>query len=240
MIMRIPYRVLILCIVLLSVSEVYTQEHIHTISVKGLYTSSSRLFPAADSDDPIARLRYNSLNHIFGYGADMRYGLDRIGMIVGLSVEYLAKSGDFLTRFESDDDIAFVPTVDGYYIIPIELTGYFLIPISSERLQFFIGGGAGVYLGRRFYEIADTRSESLERSIYPSIHVVSGIDYYFHPRIGMRVEMKFRDPDIETRNRFNEDTVTYGGEIYTLPEGDISSRINVDGIAFTLGLVFRF
>lgn len=239
--MKSLLRILFLTVFLigLSTSGVYTQDRIRTISVKGLYTSSSRLFPTPGAADEVARNRYNSLDHIFGYGADIKYGIPRIGLILGVSVEYLEKSDDFFTRYEIEDETFFIPTVDGYHIIPIELTGYFLIPISSERIQFYIGGGAGIYLGRRMYEIGGARSESLERSVYPGIHVVSGVDYFFHPRIGVRGEMKFRDPDIETRNRFNEDAITYREETFNLPDGDVPSRINVDGIVFTFALVFR-
>ncbi len=223
-----------------GVMDGYTQEQTRTISVKGLYTSSSRLFPSPDADDEVARFRYNSLDHIFGYGADVRLAIPRINVILGITVEYLTKTDDFITRYEQEDEAYFVPTIDGYHIIPIELSGYFLIPISSERLRFYIGGGAGVYLGRRTYEIGDAQSKSLEQSVYWGIHVVSGIDYFFHSHIGMRFEMKFRDPDIETRNRFEDDTVTYAGRTFDLPAGDVPSRINVDGISFTLGMVFRF
>ncbi len=223
----------------LAASDVYTQDRIRTISLKGLYTSSSRLFPTPEAADEMARHRYNSLDHIFGYGADVRYGMPGINLILGCTVEYLEKSGEFFTRYEIEDESFLIPTIDGYHIIPIELTGYLLIPIGSERLQFYIGGGAGIYLGRRVYQIGDARSESLERSVYPGIHVVSGVDYFFHPRIGIRGEMKFRDPDIETRNRFNQDTITYRERTFNLPDGDVPSRINVDGIVFTFALVFR-
>jgi hypothetical protein len=228
------------CLFILGVFDVYTQDRIRTFSVKGLYTSSSRLFPSPEAADEIARSRYNSLDHIFGYGADVRYGIPSLSLILGFTVEYLQKTGDFFTRYEIDDETFHVPTIDGYHIIPIELTGYFLIPVSSERFQFYIGGGAGVYLGRRMYEIGGARSESLERSIYPGIHVVSGIDYYFHRRIGIRGEMKFRDPDIETRNRFTQNSIIYNGETFNLPDEEVPSRINVDGITFSLSLVFRF
>jgi hypothetical protein len=230
---------ILLCLSILVSFDGYAQVQIRTMSVKGLYTSSSRLFPTPEATDEFARHRYNSLNHIFGYGADLRYGIPSLGLIIGASVEYLEKNGDFFTRYQIDDEVYPVPTVDGYFVIPVELTGYFLIPVSSERVQFYIGGGAGVYFGRRLYEVGGVQSKSLERSMYPGIHVVSGIDYYFHPRIGLRGELKFRDPDIETHNRFNEETIEYKGRTFNLPEGDIPSRINVDGIVFSFGLVFR-
>lgn len=233
------HTVLLSALFFLTAAESAAQDRIRTLSVKGMYTSSSRLFPTPEAADEIARHRYNSLDHIFGYGADIRYGLPNINVILGLTVEYLEKSGDFFTQYERNDETFLVPTIDGYHILPVELTGYFLIPISSERIQFYIGGGVGVYFGRRMYEIGDARSESLERSVYPGIHVLSGLDYYFHPRIGLRAEMKFRDPDIETRNRFTEDSVVYEGEQFNLPDGDVPSRINVDGIAFSLALIFR-
>ncbi len=236
-----PLRTIVIASLLVfAVLDVYAQERTRTIGVKGLYTSSSRLFPSPDAADEVARFRYNSLDHIFGYGADIRIGIAKYNVILGVTVEYLEKTDDFITRFEEDDETFLVPTVDGYHIIPIELSGYFLIPISSEHFRFYIGGGAGIYLGRRTYEIGGVRSGSMEQSVYPGIHVVSGIDYYFHSRIGMRFEMKFRDPDIETRNRFEDDTITYEGRAFNLPDGEIPSRINVDGIAFTLGMVFRF
>jgi hypothetical protein len=198
------------------------------------------LFPTPQADDEIARYRYNSLDNVFGYGFDIRHGFSNLKLIVGLSFEYLEKTGRFHTRFELDDETFDVPTLDGYYMIPIEAAGYFIIPISSERVRWYIGGGAGIYLGRRTFEIADARSESVEQSVYPGIHVASGVEYYVHPRIGVRGEMKFRDPDIETRNRFAQESITFEGTTLELPHGDVPSRINVDGIAFTLALVYRF
>jgi hypothetical protein len=237
-----PSRIIILFVFIfpLVAMQATGQDLMRSVSVKGIYTTTSRLFPNPEGVDEIARGRYNELDHIFGYGLDIRYGIPRYGFTLGITAEHHRKSGDFFTRYEIEDETYFLPTVDGYSIIPIELTGYFLIPISSDRFQFYIGGGAGIYLGEREYGIADVRSESLGTSVFTSIHVLSGIDYYFHPLIGIRFETKFRDPDIDMKNRFTQTTVGYAGEEFELPSGDVPSRINVDGLVLTLGLVFRF
>ncbi len=231
-------------LVMLLLSSVYlqahSQEYRRSITFKGLYTTTSRLFTNPEGEDEIARSRHNSLDHIFGYGFDVRHEIPGLQLTLGLSVEYLEKSGDFFTVYTDGDDRFFIPTVDGYRVLPIELTGYFTVPFSSERLRFYIGGGAGIYIGERLYEIAGVNAEPDTRTIYPSIHVISGIDYYIFHRTAIRAELKFRDPDIETKNTFTDSVVNYGGREFPLPEGAVPGRINVDGMVFMIGLVFSF
>jgi hypothetical protein len=159
---------------------------------------------------------------------------------LGLSVEYLEKTGDFFTSYTSEDNTYFIPTVDGYSVIPVELTGYFTVPFSSERIKFYIGGGVGLYIGERSYEIGDVEAKPVGMASYPGIHVLSGIDYHIFQRAALRVELKFRDPDIKTKNIFDKNTVKYDGMEFPLPEGNVNGRINVDGIVFMLGIVFNF
>jgi hypothetical protein len=239
--MRFRYGQLSLLVLsLLFQFSLYAQEHPRSITVKGFYTTTSRLFNNLDGPDEIARSRHNTLDHIFGYGIDVRHYIPGLQITIGASVEYLEKSGDFFTAFTSGDDIYYIPTIDGYRVIPIELTGFFTVPFSSDRLKFYIGGGAGLYLGERSFGIGDVEAEPVGTSSYPGIHVLSGIDYYIFPRTSLRAELKFRDPDIKTKNRFERPTVIYNDEEFPLPEGNVNGRINVDGMVFMLGVVFNF
>ena len=58
--------------------------------------------------------------------------------------------------------------------------------------------------------------------------------------ISLRSVIKFRDVQFESVNRFTKFTTTYNGSSIALTQEPLSSRINIDGMVATLGIVIRF
>jgi len=52
--------------------------------------------------------------------------------------------------------------------------------------------------------------------------------------------MRFRDPEFEMTSSYSSDTVNYENENYDLRTQNFSSKVNIDGITFTIGVVFNF
>jgi hypothetical protein len=49
--------------------------------------------------------------------------------------------------------------------------------------------------------------------------------------------MKFRDPEIDVNNRFTAASVIYNNVQLPLPQNDIHSRVNIDGLTLGLGVL---
>jgi outer membrane protein W len=153
---------------------------------------------------------------------------------LGLSFEYLS------TKTTGFDSRSGLPTEDGYRLYPFELTGYFIIPISSQTFKIYIGGGAGMYLGDRIRKIVDVSTESVGRPASFGIHVVSGMDFFLNEEFSIRGEMKFRDPQFDTESKFSNDKIEYDGHTYTVNTQQFKSKINLDGIVFAVEMVWHF
>jgi hypothetical protein len=63
------------------------------------------------------------------------------------------------------------------------------------------------------------------------------VEYRLERGISLVGELRLRDPEAETVNRFEAVAGEYGGVRFELPSSDIRGRVNVDGMNFSLGLM---
>jgi hypothetical protein len=129
---------------------------------------------------------------------------------------------------------------DGYRMFPIELSGYFIIPVSTEKFKLYIGGGGGVYWGERIRNFSIASSEPVNRPLNFGIHVLSGLEYFVREQFSIRGEMKFRDPQFDTESQYTTDRITVNGLTYALSTQPFKSKVNLDGIVFQLQVAFHF
>jgi hypothetical protein len=69
------------------------------------------------------------------------------------------------------------------------------------------------------------------------IHVLTGLDFSLTSILRIRSELKFRDPQFDVRNTFNQSSVVYDGVRIRLDQNPATTRINLNGIAYSAGLV---
>lgn len=205
-----------------------------SVSLKGNFTTGSQLFTNPNSPDEFKRAEFFPIEDFFGYGVEVQYKIPETNLAVGLSADYIRATTTRSTRTPG------VPIKDGYRVIPIEFTGYFNIPVSGPTFGVYMGGGAGVYFGRRIYEVADVQAQTTDVGHGFGIHVLGGLKYRFTDWFGLNVEMKFRDLQFKTTNEFSTSNVTYNGRSVTLPQGPFASRVHTDGVIFQLGTTFSF
>ena len=203
-----------------------------SLIVKGTYTTSSEIFPNPGSPDPVKRSLSFMVDGFPGGGVELRYRIPGTLVAVGASVEYqhAVLTTDLAVAFRND-----IPVQDGYRAIPLELTGYFIIPFSTRAVQVFIGGGAGLYLGERLYELAGIGAPVVESSPGFGIHVVAGVGYALTEHISLVGGMKFRDLQFTSINAFPSSTIIYNGAAINVGTTPFESRIHTDGIVFQLG-----
>lgn len=205
------------------------------VSLNINYTSTSNLFLQPKAIDPFIRNTHENLNRITSYSFEVRYRLLE-SVIIGVGSELLEKKNASSmnlagTRISMDD---------GYQMIPLEVSGYYLIPFSTEHFKFFFGGGFGLYFGKHIRTLGDVTSSTETSKIGYGIHVAFGMDYVIYDFLSVRGQMRFRDPEFEMTSKYSSQTVNYNDATYSLTSQTFNSKVNIDGITFTLGAVFNF
>ncbi len=229
--------VLIIAGVFVLAPTIRAEGRYFSIAVKGSLTTTSQLFPNPNSPDEVQRAQFISLKDIWGIGVEVRYRFPETDLALALSADYLRTTQRSSIRLSGNRTI---PVDDGYRVIPVELTGYFLIPLSGETIGVYMGGGGGAYFGRRVYRIGSVEAPSTNHGVGFGIHVLSGVSYRFTDMISAVAEMKFRDLQFTSVNQFSSSTIRYGSTVVPVSTLPFESRVHTDGIVFQLGIVIAF
>ena len=205
-----------------------------SIILKGNLTTSSLIYVSPDAVDPVAQGNTFDLTGAFGYGAEIRYRIPETSLALGLSADYIRSRGAGSLNGTT------IPTQDGYTAIPVEMTGYFIIPLSTESFGVYMGGGAGMYFGSRTYSLAGVEAAPVQNTPGFAIHVLGGISYRFLNSFQGLFEMKFRDLQFESVNAFNTRVIRYQDTIINVSTQPFKSRVETDGIIFQIGIAYTF
>ncbi len=211
-------------------------EHKFSFSLKGTYTTSTRFLYNIDKLHEYSESR--SITSNFGYGADLRWNIIWDRFYIGFSSERISSIQTTPVFYPEFDNIR-VPYKEGFELLAFELSGSYVVPISSEHWKFYLGGGLGTYDGTRMFSIAQVSSETISTKSYMGIHVMTGIDYQFHSRIGLRFEIKFRDPHFDVTTKFDQTYVNVDGYLIKLPSEE-TVKVNLFGVNYVGGVVISF
>ncbi|MGA9116521.1 MAG: hypothetical protein WB626_07085 [Bacteroidota bacterium] len=230
--MRPPLAGVLVAAVCLSAGGARGEETFSVV-LKGTLTTGSRLFPHPASADPAERAAYLPIENSPGAGVEVRYRIPGTDILVGLSGEYLrARREGVLPGLFSVP----VPVEDGYRAWPVELTGYFRIPVAGPEVRITMGGGGGVYFGERVYRVAGTAALPVDRTPGFGIHVLGGAGYRLADWCTVEAEMKFRDVQFESVNAFREPEIFYGTMVVNVGGAPERARIETDGVVFQIAV----
>lgn len=234
MIRKTNYLIFIFLFCGIAYSQIETSKY--AISINGNYTTTSRLYLNPNSNDILLRNSYESLDDIYNYSIEIRY---KIGANL-----FLAAGSEIIQKkhVNSSYNLAGVKAIltDGFQLIPVEITFYYELPFSSDRIKIFMGGGGGFYFGKHIREIGDVSvKSSIDKTAF-GIHVTAGVDYFINEKLSLRTQMRFRDPEINFKNEYDRPTVNINGRSILLPTSSFHTKVNVDGITFTLGASYNF
>ncbi len=199
------------------------------------YTSTSKLYLQPNAADPFIRNTHLNLDGITSFSFDLRYQISE-SIIIGAGSELIEKTFDSSMNLGGTR----AKMKDGYKMIPIELSVFYLIPFSTERFKFFLGGGFGIYIGEQIRELGDVTISNESKKIGYGIHVAIGMDYVINDFISVRGQMRSRDPEFEMTSKYSNPVVNYNDVKYTFPSQTFNSKVNIDGVTFTLGAVINF
>lgn len=198
------------------------------------YTTTSKLYLQPNSSDAVLRSDYENLDGIYNLSFEFRYKIFE-SMIIGLGSEFINKSYTNKNFIIQGDR---VEIKEGYNLVPVELTIYYLLPFSTERFKFFMGGGGGLYFGKHIREFGNINFNSAELTTGYGINVSVGMDYLVNEFISVRGQMRFRDPELIMKSKYSGSSSIYNGKSYLLPDNTFTTKVNIDGVTFTIGLTF--
>lgn len=213
------------------------QERAFSVVIKGNLSTAGHVFLNPRASDPVARSEATSITDFFGYGLEVRYHVPGTLLAVGFSADRIVSQQTSDVRLGGGRT---VPEEEGYVLIPVELTGYFIIPITDGPLGVYMGGGVGMYYGERRYTLAGASAASTGSSPGFGIHVLGGVQYRFSEAFSLALELKFRDAQFEATNAFSAPSVRYGATQVTLPGKPFESSIHTDGMVIQLGAAYSF
>ncbi len=212
----------------------------YSLGVYGFYTTSASIFLNPNASDIVLRNSSFDIEDIFNPGVDIRFRVSE-PLILGLSVEYMniTETVPNLNVFLGGS-IVTIEVEDGFKLIPIEFTAYYLLPFSTEGFKFLMGGGLGYYNGEFIRKVGEAEVTSVQEENAIGIHVSVSMDYIPINNVAVRFQMKFRDPQFTVTSHYSRTEVEYEGNVIILPEESFETKINVDGITFMLGAAFQF
>ncbi|MCI0708227.1 MAG: hypothetical protein L0Y80_12185 [Ignavibacteriae bacterium] len=235
--LKIP---VLLTVVLCGTTVLRADDPVFSLTLRGSYTTTSKVFFNPNGSTEDLRGQYFSLDGIFGAGLEARYQLPVEGFFVTLSGEYFSKIR------EQDQILGFAgsgerfPVVDGFDFVPIEFGLHTYIPLGTETARLSMGGGLGVYIGKRVLRVAGVDAVAQNSAVGVGIHISSGFEYRVYPGILLRGEMKFRDPELKTVNKYTKQSADLDGDgspDLVFPPNEVPGRINIDGFTFSAGVV---
>jgi len=207
-----------------------------SVALRGSYTTSSKVFYNPESPSPDIRSRYLALDNIYGGGLEIRFQDFADNYFIALSVELLSRFEDGRQVIAFGNPPRSLPISEGYRLVPIELGANMFIPLGSQRLRLAMGGGLGAYYARRIFAVANVDAQQVNNPVSFGIHVESSFDYRVLDGLAVRAEMRFRDPEVTTESKFQETKVDYDGSLVTFPQDAFKTKININGLSFSIGL----
>lgn len=227
--------VLLICFLFVEASAQFNGRRF-SLSFNGVYTTSARLYLQPYASDEAVRNNSLPLENIYSIAAELRYSLTE-SILLGLGSEYMKSTdGNSSTVVFYQGALRSITVEDGFSLIPIELSAYYILPFSGDKFKFLIGGGAGYYYGNHIRKLGDTYVSTTHRKFAYGIHVSVSSDYMINKFLSIRAEMKFRDPQFTITNSYNKQEAAYNGNTIRLLQKSFDSKINIDGVTFIAGI----
>lgn len=234
-------KYLIVFILFLSITAfAQYNENSFGLGLNVVYTTNARIYLNPNSTDPIERNSTFGLADIFNPGINFRYKLVE-NVLLDLNLEYMQSTATGRNeKVITNTGLRYIQVNDGFKLIPIELSVYYLIPFSTEQFKFLMGGGLGYYYGSMIRKFGDAEVSNVNRNSAYGIQVGVDFNYLFRENIAFKFEMKFRDPQFTVRSRYNQRQYNYNGMKVTVTKQEFDSKIDINGVAFVLGTIFYF
>lgn len=199
-------------------------------------TSGAKVFPNPTSPSSTIRNTSVPLNGWYGAAAEFAIPFTH-ELSVTASVEYLRSVDEGMRPVSLGGSLETVPVRDGYVVLPVEVGVAAAIPISEENFRLSMSGGVGVTLVSRIQEVAGARAET---DGYPAAYgIFAGLAFEVRiwPGVYGHVSTRFRDPEVNVTTRYTQSATEYEGRTLLLPTEPSTTRLNIDGLSISAGVM---
>jgi opacity protein-like surface antigen len=205
------------------------------------YNTGAKVYLNPKSADSDLRNLYYTFEGFFSYAVELKSNIWNNSIYAGLGTEYL-KTSELLysVRGLVNNLPRTLQVEEGFQLYPLELMIYYIFPFSQDWFEAYMGAGVGVYYGKYFRKIYDLSSTSKVFRLDYGILVNTGMNIHLIKNLSLKLEMKFRDPELEFKNEFSETETMINGDRIQLFEKNFYTKINLDGINLILGMNFKF
>ncbi len=237
-----------LIFILVFITNLYSQEiflesrpSVLEFNLSLNYNSGARVYLNPKSSDPELRNMYYSYDGFLSYAFEINTNLWNNTVYIGIGSEYLKTlSLIYSVRGMVNNLPRTLQVEEGFQVYPIEFITYYIFPFSSDWYKAYMGAGLGVYYGKYFRVIYNLISESKLSRLDYGILVNAGVNFSLIENLALKLEMKFRDPELEFKNEFPKTETIVNGNRIQLFEKTFYTKINLDGLNLILGLNFSF
>lgn len=210
------------------------------IGIRGTLTTSTKLFYSPDAPSEQLRSQYETLQGIPGAALELRARPPGSSLFLALSVEYQRKTSEQEKLVAVTTPPITLPVVDGYWMVPLEASINVDVPVGSQQFYLTMGAGVGMYYAERVLEVAGIAAEAVDVKPAFGIHIRTSAEYKVTPKITAILELRFRNPQVSTSNKFQTQGGSFGGQLIGFPREEVSGRLDVDGMVVGLGVAFGF
>lgn len=236
--MKLFNKIALIIILVTFCAPLYAQYNGYNFSISGsyTYTTTSKLYLNPKASDEFLRGIHSYLDKIPGFGIEFRAKISD-NFFVGLGADFVKKKEKITSITVNDMGVT---VEDGYQIIPVEITAYYVFPFSLKNFKFFMGGGGGFYFGSHIRTIGDISAQTEKRETSFGIHVLVGLDAMLTDYLSIRGTLKFRDMEVSMYNKYNKTIGELDGMPIQILNNNFDSKAVVDGLIFNIGLSFYF
>lgn len=240
--MKLTKTLIIAFFLFISFANAQQTEKRFSIGVHASYLTTSKLYLAPFSSDRFIRNTFIRYDDFYSQSIDFRYRLNK-ELLLGISVERInvTHEGRNITVLILENlNTETININDGYEVYPVELTLHYIFPFSTESFIFFMGGGIGYYHANHLRSFGNVSVYNVKRQFAYGIHVSTSMEYFINDNFSVKGDIKFRDPQFTLETGYEKTTVKYGNRDVMLLQETFDSKINIDGVSFSIGLAFHF
>lgn len=232
-----PRRAAVVTLLLVALSSLLpAQPASLPFVVRATTTTGGKVFPNPTSASSTVRNTSVPLNGWYGAAVELLVPVTH-EISLTAAVEVLRSVDEGLRPVSLGGALVSVPVRDGYVIIPLEVGIAAGIPISDEAYRLTMSGGIGVTLASRIQEVAGVTAETEGLPAAYGIFVGVAFEVRIWSGVYGHLSTRFRDPEVDVTSRFTEPSAVHNGRTYLLPPEPTTTRLNVDGLSVSAGLM---
>jgi hypothetical protein len=206
------------------------------IVVRATATTGAKVFPNPTSPSTTIRNSSIPLDGWYGVAAEIAIPFtDELSMLAG--VEVLRSVDEGMRPVSLGSVLETVPVRDGYMIVPVEIGVAAAIPISEETFRLTMSGGLGVTFISRIQEVAGVRARTEGVPAALGIFVGVAFEARVWPGVYGHLSTRFRDPEANVTTSYPQSSVEHQGRTLLLPTESSTTRLNVDGLSISAGVM---